>query len=241
MVLLCGTGTAFGQMTLDTFHALKSCARIVCVGLDSETLGRARAAFPEAEVCLAAGEEGSIAEAVLLAAADGGRVGVLFSGHPLLYGAGTAVAARCRAAGQDCRVLPAVSSLDGVLGEAEAALAGDERRLLERGVAVLSAPDLLREAMPCDPKVTTAVLNLHRLQEQSGAGAWARLQGHLLRFYDPVRPVLLVEAAGDARPARLQRATLERLGELGSAVDERATLLLPASLEEAVESDALPL
>jgi hypothetical protein len=240
MLFLCGLGTRFDQMTLETAHHLKTCSRILCANLDAETAAKVRVAFGRAEELRFDRDDQKLEAALLAAAAADQHVAVLMPGHPLLYGPGAAVASLCRRSAVPYRILAAPSSVDSVLAAAEAALEGDETQRLEQGLAIVSAPDLLLVDVPLAAGLTTVVLNLFRLDEQfpDDAGVWGRLARRLGDCYGPDHAILLLEAESDQQAGRWQRRTVAELPLLRGTLTERTTLILPA--EALVGTPALP-
>lgn len=229
-LFLCGTGMRLGHMTLETFSVLKGCERIFCVNLPGELIDEVRRAFPRAEDACARFPEGrgfsdaEVSRRVFRLWSGRRDAAALMHGHPLLYSMAPHLIRRCRRRGIPYLVLPGLSSADCVLGCAASDPAVGGLDLPGAGLAVHSAPDLLVGGLALDPRVSTVVFNLFKLD---GGGGWRRLAGKIGRWYPPDHPAFLVECAGGPWDGRRIRTMVAALAAMRAPRDSQTSLFLP--------------
>lgn len=219
-LILCGAGLRGGELTVAARKALKSCARIHLLCMPSELAAAIRAEFPRAEdlgsLQHAAGDRSDALVLKRLSASlrRRGCVGVVVAGHPLLYSPGQRLVERCRKEKISYRVLPGVSSYDGVLAAVAPYLPAREREVFGAGMLVLSSDDWSRGRVPLDRRLSVLVLNLSRPR-------FARALRALERAYGRRRLAYLVRVG--------ERELVEplRLGELAGRRLDGQTLFVP--------------
>lgn len=229
-LLLCGTGMRLGQMTLETWEELRRCSRVFAVNLPRELLAQARRALGSLEDLGARWPRGrgfgelELCRALLSSPGAKGRAGVLFFGHPLLHSAGPELIRRCRESGRPYRVLAGLSSADAVLACAERSLGAEELDVYGGGLAVLSAPEILRRGSALDKRCSALILNLFRVPTRR---AWSRLARSLERCYGPRHRALLI-GCGPAPARDLSRPLMLRALRAEAPVGSDQTLFIPA-------------
>ena len=233
-VLLCGTGTRLGHMTLETAEALRRCERVLCVNLPEELFRDVRRKFERAEALDFADslEEALCASArawFSTRARPGAELGVLFVGHPLIYSSAPALIEQCRRLRRPYRVFPGVSAGDVALAVAESALSGRQFDSYGTGLVVRSAQQLLARRARLDPRSAIVLLNLFQLRPGSArrAGSWLRLVDHLERFFPPGHPAILLWGSHDGAPDVKRASTVRGLRKLALPIDSRAALFIP--------------
>jgi len=169
--------------------------------------------------------------------ARGGRVCVVFYGHPgILVAAGHEAVRRARAEGHAARMLPGVSSLDCLFAD----LGVDPGA---RGCQMFEATSFIKRQRPIDPTTPLvlyqiALVDNHAAFDETDALAvrrgLERLRDRLATAFPANHPITLYEAASHPlHPPRVETLRLSALAQ--AATSEVSTLFVPALAADAIE------
>jgi len=233
-LLLCGLGIDRpSEVTLATIEALKSCDVAFYIHGDGAIVKAFLEPFcPDVRLFSskrpAAAHKAKprlLAEAVCAELKRGRRVAYVTYGHPSLFSDAGNVAFLCRGRGYACRVLPALSSVDGVIA---ALHAREDFGILGRGFLACLADQALEWDEPGRPDVAWVLLGVDRLVER---GRFASLCERIQGWYPPEHRAWAVKCADGRGQSILTAGTVAGLRGWETLIRRTATSLALAPVE----------
>jgi len=197
-LLVCGTGVRLGQMTLETFYALKGCPRVLCFNLPLETFATVWESLEQAEDATHR-LQGSLEK-------PDERLGVPYRVLPGVSAIGAVLAVAER-----------------YLDEPDLELF--QRGFSVYSASEILLRDIALE--PCVSTFLVNLFRLEEEWPREER-AWDRLVAHLERFYEPDHRVAFIECASGPEPTDLYaRCRVGDLKAWRQPWSPQATLFLP--------------
>lgn len=235
-VIIAGAGLGSGEISRETRSVLQKCSRVFLFSLPEPFENRLRGVFKRSETLKRKQEmewnrwESQALKRIVACARKGLRVGVVMTGHPLVYNPGDNLTRLCARAKISYQILPALNFYDHALILLEPHVRV-RRDILSNPMLICRAEDIAGRANPMNRHASTFVACLFTLGlgKHYDAPHLKPLFAKLNKVYGKNWPCYMVQMGdtlGD-HPGQVVQMPLQDLPKRWIEISDMSTLFIP--------------